>query len=160
MAEEIKVRIRDRKAAERRITSKGGRFTGEISVRDSYFNQPAGETLKVTEDDRGNFVVRLHTSNGKFQITEYRRIRDAEKMKRKFGKLYGLKCVLHKKRRFFSLGKLKININVTRELGSFLIVEGENLNKPAVMKALGIQHPDYVTLAFDELYARKNKARK
>lgn len=151
MAEEIKVRINDYKKVEEQLLQLGASFTEEISVVDTYFNQPAGEVLKITEDDKGNFLVQLKARDGKFEIEEYKRIDDVENVKRDLREKLGVKCVLRKKRRFFDFGDVTININLIEDLGEFLIVEGEHLRPEFITDKLRIKNPEFVSVSFDEL---------
>ena len=155
MTEEVKIRIRGYRKLERHLKKLGARFTEEIDVTDTYFKQPAGEVLKITEDDRGDFLVKLKSRNGKFQIVGYEPVDDAEKMKRDMAKKFGVKCILKKKRRFFDFEGYKININLIEGMGEFLIVEGESLAPEIVAERLKIKNPEFVTVSFDELKAEK-----
>lgn len=151
MAEELKIRIRDYKKVERNLVKLGARFSEEISVVDTYFRQPAGKVLKITEDDRGDFLVNLESKNGKFEIIRYEKVGDVERLKKELTRRFGVKCILRKKRRFFDFGNYMININLIEEVGEFLIVEGENLSRDIITKKLGIRKPEFITVSFDEL---------
>ena len=151
MAEELKIRIRDYNKVEDNLIKLGAKFSGEIDVVDTYFKQPAGEVLKITEDDRGNFLVNLKSRNGKFEIVKYEEIDDVQKVKDDLTKKFGIKCVLKKKRRFFDFENYKININLIEDIGEFLIAEGENLAPEIITGKLKIENPEFVTVSFDEL---------
>jgi adenylate cyclase class IV/diadenosine tetraphosphate (Ap4A) HIT family hydrolase len=151
MAEELKIRIHDYKKVEENLKKLGAKFTEEISVVDTYFKQPSGEVLKITEDDKGNFLVNLKLKEGKFQILKYEKIDDVNKLKKELTRKFGIKCVLKKKRRFFDFEKYMININLIENVGEFLIVEGENLTKDIITEKLGIRNPEFITVSFDEL---------
>ncbi len=151
MTEELKIRIWDYKKVEENLIKLGAGFSGEIDVVDTYFKQPAGEVLKITKDDRGNFLVNLQSKNGKFEIIKYEPIDDAQKIKNDLTKKFGVKCVLKKKRRFFDFENHKININLIEDVGEFLIVEGENLAPNIITEKLKITNPEFVTVSFDEL---------
>jgi adenylate cyclase class IV len=151
MAEELKIRIQDYKEVEKNLIKKGAKFSEEISVVDTYFKQPAGEVLKITEDDRGDFLVNLKLKNGKFEIAKYEPIADARKIKKELSGKFGVKCILKKKRRFFDFGDYRININLIEDVGEFLIIEGENLTPEVITEELGLKNPEFVTVSFDEL---------
>lgn len=155
MAEELKIRIHDYKTVEKNLKKLGAKFTEEINVIDTYFKQPSGEVLKITEDDKGNFLVNLKLKEGKFQILKYEKISDVDKLKKQLTHKFGIKCVLKKKRRFFDFGKYMININLIEDVGEFLIVEGENLTKNIITEKLGIKNPEFITVSFDELKVKK-----
>lgn len=65
-----------------------------------------------------------------------------------------MKCILKKKRRFFALDTMAININLIEGVGEFLIVEGEEVSRTFITDRLKIPHPEFVTVSFDELKHR------
>ncbi len=81
MRKELKVRISDYKEVEKKIVSLGGTFTGEVEVVDTYYKQPEGKVLKISEDDRGNFLVQLQAENGGFVVMKYERIEKVKNVK-------------------------------------------------------------------------------
>jgi len=151
MPEELKIRIHNYKEVEAKLTSLGARFIKELTVKDTYFSQPTGEVLKITEDDEDNFLVNLKSENGKFRIIRYDSISEPETTKQELTQKLGIKCVLKKKRRFFDFEGLAININLIESVGEFLIVEGEHLTTQVITDKLKIENPEFVTLSFDEL---------
>lgn len=151
MVEELKIRIHDYNKVEDNLIRLGAEFSEEINVVDTYFKQPAGEVLKITEDGRGNFLVNLKSRKGKFEIVKYEKISDVEKLKKRLSNKFGVKCVLKKRRRFFDFENYKININLIEDVGEFLIVEGENLSPKIITKKLKIKNPEFITVSFDEL---------
>jgi len=159
MVEELKIRIHNYKKIEKMLKTLGWKFTEEINVVDTYFNPPKSEVLKITEDDKGNFLVNLKSIEGKFQIVKYEKIDDVKKLKKELTDKNGIKCILKKKRRFWYLGNLMININLIEDVGEFLIVEGENLTPEIITEKLQIKNPEFITVSFDELklQSQKNK---
>ena len=151
MSEEIKVRINNYRAIEKKLVNLGGKYTGEIYVIDTYFNQPKGILLKITEDDRGNFLVHIKRKYGKFRIIKREEINNVVSQKEKLKNKFGIICIIRKKRRFFNFNNYMININLIEDLGEFLIVEGNNLNKDIIINKLGIKNPEYITVSFDKL---------
>lgn len=158
MVEELKIRIHNYKKVERRLKSFGAKFTEEIDVIDTYFYSITGEVLKITEDDKGNFLVNLKSENGKFKIMKYEKIdnlKKFEKLKKELTEKYSIKTILKKKRRFFNFENYKININLIENLGEFLIVEGENLTPEIITEKLNIKNPEFIIVSFDELKKQK-----
>lgn len=151
MVEELKIRIRDYKKVEKNLIKLGAKFSEEIDVVDTYFKQPTGKVLKITEDNRGNFLVNLKSENGKFKIVKYEPIDNVDRVKSELTKKFSVKCVLKKKRRFFDFENYKININLIEDVGKFLIVEGENLAPEIITEKLKIKNPEFVTVSFDDL---------
>ena len=151
MKEELKIRIENYKEIQKRLLRAGAKFIEEISCKDTYFKQPKGEVLKITEDDKGDFQVHLKEENGKFRIISYDEIGQVELRKKELSQRHGIKCILKKKRIFFDFGDYMININLIEDVGEFLIVEGENLNPEIITEKLGIKDPEFITVSFDEL---------
>ncbi len=151
MIEELKIRIQDYKSVEQHLKNIGGKFLEELSVIDTYFNQPKGSVLKITEDDKGAFLVNLKSKDGKFDILKYENIENLDTVKKDLTNKHGLKCILRKKRRFWSLDGISININLIEGLGEFLIVEGENLKEDIITNKLKIKNPEFVRVSFDQL---------
>lgn len=151
MTEELKIRIHDYKKVEEKLKKLGAKFTKEISVVDTYFKQPTDKVLKITEDERRNFLVNIKSKNGKFEIVKYEKIDNAEQLKRELTHEFGIKCILKKKRRFFDFENYIININLIEDVGEFLIVEGENLFPEIITEKLKIKNPELITVSFAEL---------
>jgi adenylate cyclase class IV len=144
MKEGLKIRIQDYKKVEADLMKLGAIFLKELNVVDTYFRQPAGEVLKITEDDEGDFLVNLKLKNGKFQIVKYKPVNNVKKVKKEFADRFGVKCVLEKKRRFFNFKDCQININLIKDVGEFLIIEGENLTPEIITEKLGIKDQIYL----------------
>jgi adenylate cyclase class IV len=151
MRGELKVKINNYRKVEVELAKLGAKFSKELHVVDTYFNQLKGEVLKITEDDGGDFLVNLKSKGGGFEIVKYEKIENVEGLKKELSNKFGVKCILKKRRRFFDFGDYTININLIEDLGEFLIVEGENLKKEIVTKKLKIKNPKFITVSFDEL---------
>ena len=151
MAEELKIRIQNYKKVEEGLIKLGAKFSEEINVVDTYFKQSIGKVLKITEDNRGKFLVNLKSKNGKFEIVKYEKIDNIEKLKKELKDKFGIKCILKKKRRFFDFENYIININLIENIGEFLIVEGKNLTPEIITKKLKMKNPEFITVSFDKL---------
>jgi len=151
MPEELKIRIHDYRKVESHLKKIGAKFFEELNVTDTYFKQPKGKVLKITEDEKGVFLVNLEAKDNKFDIVKYERIDNMKKTKKELSDKFGVKCVLKKKRRFFDFENYSININLIEDVGEFLIVEGQNLSKDLITKKLGIKNPKFINVSFDEL---------
>jgi adenylate cyclase class IV len=153
MVEELKIQIYDYKKIEANLKRLGWKFSEEINVTDTYFNSPKSEVLKITEDDKGNFLVNLKSKNGKFQIVKYEKTDNVQEMKKELSNRFGVKCILKKIRRFWHKEKenYTININLIEDVGEFLIVEGEGLTRDIITEKLQIKNPKFITISFDEL---------
>ena len=151
MVEELKIRIRNFKNVEKHIEAQGAKFLEEVRAIDSYYNQPRNRILKITEDERGKFLVELKPRNGKFEILRYEKIDEFKNLEKDLVHRYGIKRIIRKRRRFFLLGPYSVNINLIRGVGEFLIVEGNKVPKEVITRLLKIKSPEYVTQSFDEM---------
>lgn len=155
--EELKIFIDNAQKAEEQIVAKGAVFTQEVFVTDTYFNQPEGFVLKLTEDDRGYFLTQLQAEAGGFKFIKQEKIEDLEITKKQLTEQFGIKCILKKKRRFFDFGKYMINLNLFEDIGNFLIIEGKTVTKDVIEEELGFENPKYLTISFDKLKEQQQK---
>lgn len=151
MTEEIKIRIDNYKDVEKKLKELGAVFDKKIDVKDTYFDKSEEEVLKVTEDDTGDYLVNLKSKNGKFEIEMYKEIKKPELMKKKLKKKFGVKCVLKKKRIFYDWREYKVNFNLIDNVGDFIVIEGENLDREETAEQLQIENPEYITVPFSDL---------
>ena len=70
MPEELKIRIHDYRKVESHLKKIGAKFFEELNVTDTYFKQPKGKVLKITEDEKGVFLVNLEAKDNKFDIVD------------------------------------------------------------------------------------------
>ena len=149
---ELKIKLNDPQAIESKIQSLGGFFTGETEFTDTYFNQPGDDVFKVSDTKDGYKLIQLHkTPEGKFEFTKNNTIENANEVIAEMTGEYGVKCVLTGRRKIFSLDNFTVTINHINERGDFLIVTGENPTEDFIVNKLGIQNPEYVKEAFDQL---------
>lgn len=150
--QELKLRISDPQIIEEKLKSLGATFVDETNFSDTYFNQPDGEVFKVTENNKGSFLVQLkRTPEGKFDTIKNQKIDNPNEVKKEMGNEYGVKCVLEGKRKNYSLDNFTITINLINQRGTFLIITGENPTQDFVTTKLGITTPEYITVSFDNL---------
>jgi adenylate cyclase class IV len=151
MQQELKIRIKNYKLIEQKLFKLGAKFLKEIKATDTYFNQPKSLVLKITQDDEGNFLVKLKREDDKFKIIGSKQIGSGvNNLIQKCKSEFGIKCILKKKRRFFQLDNNLININIFPDLGEFLIIQAEKPDKNILQK-LGIKNPEFITVPFSEL---------
>ena len=68
-----------------------------------------------------------------------------------YAKEYGIKKALTNIRRFFRYKDLTITTNQFKNIGQFLIIEGDNPSLAFVKEVLGIKNPEVITDSFDNL---------
>lgn len=151
MKKELKIYINDYKTIEEKLGKLGAKFIIELNVIDTYFKQPEGLVLKISQDERGSFSVKLKANKGGFGIISNDSIKDLKKTFKVFESKYGISCVLKKKKRVWQFENYKISINLFNDIGQFLIVEGEQVITEIITDKLGIKNPKYLTISFDKL---------
>lgn len=80
MNRELKIRIRDFRALEHALQERHATLLKTLHVKDTYFNQPKGNVLKITEDETGIFLVRLEEHDGMFLVRSYEPIGNPPEM--------------------------------------------------------------------------------
>lgn len=151
MPQELKVRLEKPEEIEAKLKELSTVFIEEAEFADTYFNRPAGEVLKITEDEEGTSLMALQAEDGKFRITKKESIQDIVEAKNELSAKYGIKHILKGRRKYFSLADFKITLNLIEDVGNFLIVTGENPTKEFVEGKLEIKNPEYITVSFDNL---------
>lgn len=150
MPEELKLRV-PYPVTEADLVRRGAKFLRETHVTDTYFHQPPGQVFKITEDQDGAYLVRLRAAEGKFTIVQYAPLVDPYPVRQDLTRQFGVKGLLHKRRRVFDFRGVVVNFNLIDGIGDFLVVEGERLDKDAVLSDLGLADPEIITVSFDEL---------
>lgn len=151
MPEELKIRINNHREIEGKLIYLGAKFSHESYIVNIYFKQPSGEVLKISEGDEGNFLIKLRSKNGGFEILKHEQIDDIQKMKKNLEKFFEVKCILKKRVRYYSFKKYKIGINLIEGVGEFLVIEGESLTPEVITEELNINNPEFVKVSFDQL---------
>lgn len=154
MPEELKIRITNYRKVEENLKKKGAKFNHERTAIDTYYKQPPGKILKVMEADKFSALINLKKTKNGFEILKYMHTNHPEELKDELEFKYGIKCVHQKRERLFDFKNLMINIDVIKGIGSFLIIEGNNLSKDFVTKKLGIKKPKFVRKALDDMKNR------
>lgn len=155
MDKELKIKIYDLEKMKQHVTGLGASFVKEIKIKDTYFNQPKGEVLKLSETSEGNYLAHLKAKSGGFAYLQNDKIHDAKEMKRSLGQRFGIKSVLMKKRRSYRFKDYLLDINIIQNVGNFLVVSGPSVSKKTVRSVLKIKKPLYITVPFDELPKKK-----
>ena len=151
MPEELKLKIIDPKKTEESLLAKGATYLGAHNYTDTYFHQPAGKVMKISENEHGAHIVHLTSDGNKWRIDEVSEINNAQGVINDYANQIGKKKVLHRRSRTWKLDQYKLNINSIEGLGDFLIIEGEGLDALAVMKMLDMENPKFITTSFDNI---------
>ncbi len=151
MARELKVRIDDVDGIKKKLCNLGAFIVSQDAITDTYFKQPEGKVLKLSQTRRGNFLTSLHAENGGFVIDKSEGLENPEETKKVLEQQFGIKCILEKRVTTYNYKSSKISIHRIRDVGDFVIVESENPDKKIITELLKIPNPEYITESFDEL---------
>jgi adenylate cyclase class IV len=151
MAQELKVRVSDYKNIEDKVKSLGAVFLTEAPYKDTYFNQPEGEVLKLSQNGDEVSLIKLQATDGKFVVTDNQTVSDISKVTDELTTQYGVNDTLVGKRITYTLGHLKLQFNLIGSVGDFFIVTGDNPSKEFITEKIGIKNPEYITVPFNQL---------
>lgn len=149
--QELKIRIKESQRMEKHLLALGARFIEEKMFIDTYFNQPPGKVLKLAKINDRYFLENLKAIDGKFSIITDQEVTKPEMIKKELEKKFGIATILQGKRNVFQLDKFKIVLNIIDDIGGFLIVTGENPTEDFITNKLGIIHPEYIRVPFNQL---------
>jgi adenylate cyclase class IV len=154
MAEELKVRVLDWRAAEAELLAHGATFREERKIVDTYFNQAVKhEVLKIQEDGRGHWLVHLVPHEGKFKIEKFDPISDPVALHVELTERFGIMSVLRKRCRFYDWGSYFLDFNLIEQFGDFLVITGDAPTEE-MLRELGIDVAERITVPFNELPRR------
>ena len=70
MGKELKIRITDYKEVEKLLEQAGAKFIKQDTSTYTYFNQPKGKVLKITQNSEGSFKTVIEKDGDQFNIVE------------------------------------------------------------------------------------------
>ncbi len=154
MAEELKVRVLDWERAEAALLAHGATFREERRIVDTYFHQPEPHhVLKIQQDQRGFWLVRLTPRDGKFSIDQFDPIADEPELRAELTRTFGVMSVLRKRCRFYDWGSYFLDFNLIEEYGDFLVITGDAPTE-AMLRELGVEIGERIRVPFNELPKR------
>ncbi len=157
MKKELKVWLDDVGAMQMKLLAIGAKLVDTRDVADTYFVQPPGMVLKLTDSKKGAVLFVLRAKDGRFAIEKSDAVADPAELKALLAKKHGIKCELSRTIWAYSFRDYGISIHRIRDLGDFLIIESENPSKQFVTGFLGLGRARYVVDSFDSLKISKGK---
>ena len=149
---EIKARLADPEAAERRAVSLGARFAGEDRQRDTYYRVPRGR-LKLRESsiDGGRLVVYLRPDAASPRRSDYELlpVENVERSRALLQEMLGAEAEVRKIRRIYLLGGTRIHLDAVEGLGSFLEFEAVHAAGDAEAEAAARREVERLLRAFE-----------
>lgn len=166
MTTELKAKINDLEKIQSTLKKIGVKFVSEVEVTDIYFKSKEKTNLKISiypEDSMpfsGSYLIFYEHDpiSKKFEFKKME-VEKVDTLKYILGKVIGVKTAIDKRRKFFRFNSIMISIDKIKELGGFLILQGEN--KKELLKLLdefGIDRNSLEKKSFDELVSKTKKA--
>jgi adenylate cyclase class IV len=152
MLSELKIRLLHPEAAREKLIALDAVLVTEEQEVDTYFRQPDGKVLKLTETRSGTWAIELEKRGSGFAIVSRKAVDDVHAMRKKLEEMFGIDCTLRKKKESFRWNEWTFHILGIDNVGTFLIIEGESpLPASLVTENLGIQNPEFISVPFNEL---------
>lgn len=150
--QQVKVRIFQPSIIQNRLKLMGAKFLGSWKEKDTYFLQPANCFLKIKRTKGAAFLVKLCREGAGWGLKkQVKPLKDAEKKEKELTEKLGVVQVVEKQVRSYKYGDSTVSIHSLPVLGDFLIIEGNFLETKALLKKVGIEKPEFVSLAFSEM---------
>lgn len=168
---EVKARVTDIKATQKRIESLAGKSSKILTQEDTFFRVPNGR-LKLRIENRGGgqliHYVREDMPGPKKSDYEIVQVADAEGLKKVLAASLEVRGIVKKERRLYIYRNTRIHLDQVDGLGAFIELEVvqtvrriEKLNPEAraeeLMRDLGIMQEDLIECAYIDLL--ENEAR-
>lgn len=149
MTKELKARIAEIEKVRTNLCNSGAILREKKRTLDTYYNQPKGRVLKLSESKAGNVLVSLRAEGEGFVIEKSEPINDLASKKKELAE--NVKCILERSIETYSYKESKVHLHRIRGLGDFLILESDNPKPEDVERFLGNKTPEYIKVSFDEL---------
>ncbi|HNT60556.1 MAG TPA: hypothetical protein PKJ97_01100 [Candidatus Bilamarchaeaceae archaeon] len=148
--QQVKIRVSGPEELKRRLKLMGAAYLGSWVEKDTYFLQPAGSFLKIKEAQGHSELVRLaRRRDGSFG-KESELLKSPEKRRKELEAALGSVNTVEKRVRAYSYGGFVLRLQSVGKLGDFLVIEGDG-SPGGLMRKLGIEKPELVSLAFSEM---------
>jgi len=149
--QQVKIRIFQPWELKNRLKLLGAAFLGAWDEKDIYYLQPAGSFLKIKKAKNGAFLVKLRKGrDGKFR-KEAKFLKNPGKTEAELESKFGISKIVEKRVRTYSIKGIEIRIQTIPGLGDFLVLEGNALGTKGILRKLGVEKPEFVSLAFCEM---------
>ena len=149
--QQLKIRIFQPWELQNRLKLLGAAFLGAWDEKDIYYLQPAGSFLKIKRKKGCAFLEKLRKGRDGTFRKEVKLLRKPEKNERELAEKYGISRIDEKRARAYSIRGIEFRIQAIPELGHFLIMEGSPETAREMLRKLGIEKPEFVSLAFSEM---------
>jgi adenylate cyclase class IV len=148
---QVKVRIFQPSIVRNRLKLMGAQFLGSWTEKDTYFLQPANCFLKIERTKGAASLVKMCRQGEWGLKKDIKQLKDAGRKEKELAEKLGVEKVIEKKVHSYSYGGTCIGIHSLPAIGDFLVLEGKLSAVKPILKKLGIEKPEFVSLAFSEL---------
>lgn len=151
MTEEIKLRVGNISEVEEKLEQDGEKLQ-EKKLVDTYFRTECDSVLKLRESSSGNLVIRYQPTEQGFEKVLDKKVEKPKEIKTELKDENGIKSILDKEMKFYSWKEFTVIINRIKNLGEFLIIEGdEKPDKELVFEKLNLKNPGIIKVPFSDL---------
>lgn len=161
---EIKARVKDLEALERRAAARADRGPTVIHQEDVFFHVSTGRLkLRVFDEAHGELIFYERPDGPGPKTSRYRRLEtsDPRGLQDLLDQALGVRGTVRKQRRLYMAGRTRIHLDRVQDLGDFLELEvvlepGEESEDATpiaeeLMAALGVAREDLVDVAYVDL---------
>ena len=149
--QQVKIRIFQPWELQNRLKLLGAAFLGAWDEKDIYYLQPAGSFLKIKKTKNNSFFVKLRKDGkGNFR-KEVRILKNPAKKEKELEEKFGISKIVDKRVRAYSMKGMEFRIQTIPDLGDFLVLEGSIGSTKEILRKLGMEKPEFVSLAFSEM---------
>ena len=151
MAKELKARIHDLEKVKKNLQKLCASFQGKINSTDTYYKQPEGKVLRLTETIKGNKLISLKAQGDGFVIEKTEEVKEPNAKKKEMENKFEINCILERTISTYSYNNEKVSIHEIKDVGNFLVLESENPKPETVSELLNEKNPEFIKVSFDKL---------
>ena len=149
--QQVKIRIFQPWEVQNRLKLLGAAFLGAWDEKDTYYLQPAGSFLKIKKTKNSSVLIKLRKDGKGTFRKEMRMLKNPGKKERELEEKFGISKIVEKRVRAYSIKGAEFRIQTIPELGDFLIIESKTGSTKEIIRKLGMEKPEFVSLAFSEM---------
>lgn len=149
--QQVKIRIFQPWELQNRLKLLGAAFLGSWDEKDIYYLQPAGSFLKIKKAKNLSFFIKLRKDGKGNFMKEVRMLKNPGKKEKELEEKFGISKIVEKRVRAYSIKGTEFRIQSIPELGDFLIIESKAGSTKEIIRKLGMEKPEFVSLAFSEM---------
>jgi len=149
--EELKIGLERPDDFKNRLAEIGAEKSKNVSVRDTYLSEQGNDALKITVNEDRASLKKYESRKSGFELVKNEEIEQPDEKREELREKYGVKADQKKTKTFYTYKNKTIIINKIEDLDTFLIVQGEKVEKQFIEDKLGIENPEYIEVPFSDL---------